>query len=69
MNFVIRLRMGPNPPRFLNTRGQKVHLTCPVGRKVIFRGLRYRGEVEVNVIGVWAWGQEEPLWLMTTLEV
>ena len=68
MNFVIRLRMGPNPPRFLNTKGQKVRLVCPVGRRVIFRGLRYRGEVEVNVIGVWAWGQEEPLWLMTTLE-
>jgi len=33
-----------------------------------FRGLRYRGEVEVNVMGGWPKGHGAPLGIMTTLD-
>ncbi len=68
MPFVVRLRMGSQKPVFLDSEGRRVHLVCSPGERVVFRGLWYRGEVEVHVIGVWEKGYGEPLWIMTTLE-
>jgi len=34
---------------------------------VFLEGLRYKGEVEVNVAGVWEKGHSEPLWVITDL--
>jgi len=35
---------------------------------VFLEGLRYKGEVEVNVAGVWEPGHPEPLWIITDLD-
>lgn len=48
MSFVVRQKMRPHPPVFLDGETRRVRLGCPPGGRVVFRGLRYRGEVEVN---------------------
>jgi hypothetical protein len=68
IHFVIRLKMGSNPPKFYNEEGKEVELSIGRGGRVIHRGLLYKGKVRVNVIGVWEAGQAEPLWVMTDLE-
>ena len=68
IHFVIRLNLGSRPPRFTTEEGEKVTLEILPGEKVIRRGVLYKGEVKVNVIGMWKKGLKEPLWIITDLE-
>jgi hypothetical protein len=68
VNFVIRLNLGSHPPTFTEAEGRQVPLVVGLGEKVIHRQLRYKGQVSVNVIGVWRKGQREPLWVMSNLD-
>ena len=69
LHFVVRLRLGSHGPGFVDREGRKITLPpLARGERVVIRGVRYRGEVEVNVIGVWEKGYREPLWVMTTLD-
>lgn len=69
VNFVIRLNQGSHSPIFLNADRRRIDLDIAQdGEPVIHRGLYYRGQVEVNLIGVWKKGLGKPLWVMTNLE-
>ena len=67
VNFVIRLNMGSQPPTFVDAAGRKVILTVSLGDQAVYHQLRYKGKVQVNVIGVWHKGRAEPLWVMSNL--
>ena len=68
IHFVIRLNLGSHPPRFTDAEGREVKPYIMPGQKEIWRGVFYRGEVEVNLIGVWRPGLRQPLWIITDLE-
>lgn len=68
LNFVIRLNLGSHPPILLDRTGKRVALVIAPGQQVIYRDLRYREKVKVQVIGTWRKGNAEPLWVMTNLE-
>jgi hypothetical protein len=68
VNFVIRLNLGSNPPKFLDSDGQEVALTISPGETVIHNGVWYKGQVRVNLIGTWKKGFSTSLWVMTNLE-
>ena len=65
LNFVIRLKVGPN---FCDGEGKPVALSVPKGETRILNKLFYKGKVFVNVIGVWQKGFSDPLWIMTNLK-
>jgi len=68
IHFVIRLNLGRHPPKFLDGEGREVVLSVSPGKKALYRRVRYKGEVPVNLIGVWKKGYAEPLWVMSDLE-
>ena len=71
VRFVIRLKMGTNPPHFFYDRDQKIRLflsIAPTGKPQIYRQVYYMGQVKVNVVGIWQYGFKDPLWLVTTME-
>ena len=68
IHFVIRLNPGSHSPRFTDAEGEEVDLHILPGQKVIWRGVFYQGQVEVNLIGVWKQALKEPLWVITDLE-
>ena len=67
INFVIRLNLGSKAPIFTNAEGERVELLVFPDKTAIYAQLYYRGEVPVNVIGVWRKGFKRPLWVMTNL--
>jgi len=67
INFVIRLHLGSHPPTFYDATGRKVPLCPSLGEQIIYRDLRYMGQVAVNVVGVWHKNRAEPLWIMSNL--
>jgi hypothetical protein len=67
VNFVIRLNMGRQPPTFTNAEGGRVKVVILPGQPAVYHQLYYRGQVAVNVIGVWRKGFQRPLWVMTNL--
>jgi hypothetical protein len=68
VHFVIRLNLGSHPPQLTNATNQSIALTIAPGETEIYCGLRYKGCVPINVIGVWKAGLSEPLWVMTDLQ-
>jgi hypothetical protein len=68
VNFVIRLNLRANPPKFFDQDGQQVALTISPGETVMHNRVWYMGKVCVNLIGTWKKGLSEPLWVMTNLE-
>ncbi len=68
VNFVIRLHLGSHPPTFTDAEGRQVPLVVGLGEEVIHRQRRYKGQVLVNVVGIWRKGQREPLWVMSNLD-
>jgi len=64
LNFVIRLKVGPN---FFDQEGKPVALSVPKGEKRVLNKVFYMGKVFVNVIGWWQAGLSEPMWVMTNL--
>lgn len=67
VHFVIRLNLGSQAPVLLDPRGKRFDLVIAQGQTVSRRHLRYRGEVEVNLSGIWRTGLSEPLWVITDL--
>jgi len=65
VNFVIRLKVGPN---FCDGEGKPVALSLQKGETRILNKVFYRGKVFVNVIGVWQKGFSTPMWIMTNLK-
>jgi len=65
VNFVIRLKTGPN---FWDGEGKPVALSVSKGETRILNKVFYKGKVFVNVIGVWHKGFSEPMWIMTNLK-
>ena len=68
LNFVIRLKLGSHPPKFYHSDGREVVLMVSRGETIIHNQVWYKGEVCVNLIGVWQKGLRQPLWVMTSLE-
>ncbi len=68
INWVIRLNLRANPPKFYDADGKEVALTISPGETVILNKIWYMGKVLVNVIGTWKKGLDEPMWIMTNLE-
>jgi hypothetical protein len=67
IDFVVRLNVGLHP-RFTRRDGKEVTLSLAPGKQAFSWGLLYKGEVEVNVGGVWEKGMPEPLWVITSLD-
>ncbi len=65
VNFVIRLKLGPN---FFDGEGKPVVLSVTKGETRILNKIFYKGKIFVNVIGVWQKGFSEPMWIMTNLK-
>jgi hypothetical protein len=65
VNFVIRLKEGPN---FCDGEGKPVTLSISKGETRILNKVFYKGKVFVNVIGFWREGFSKPLWVMTNLK-
>jgi len=65
VNFVIRLKVGPN---FCDGEGKPVILSVEKGETRILNKVFYKGKVFVNVVGVWHKGFSEPMWIMTNLK-
>jgi len=68
VNYVIRLNLRANPPKFFDQEGKSVALTISPGETVIHNRIWYMGKVCVNVIGTWKKGLSEPMWVMTNLD-
>jgi hypothetical protein len=64
INFVIRLKVGPN---FWDKEGNPVTLSVARGEKRTLNKVFYKGKVFVNVIGIWQTGFSAPIWIMTNL--
>lgn len=67
VHFVIRLNLRSQPPVFLDQRDKRISLDVSQGEQVQWTNVRYRGQVRVNLIGVWKVGLHEPLWVMSDL--
>lgn len=70
MRFVIRLNQGSKPPKFYYDAHKKEELTlfvAPDSPPKIYRDIYYKGEVRINVIGIWKKGCRQPLWIITNL--
>ena len=68
VNWVIRLNLRANPPKFYDQDGKEVPLTISPGEIVIHNQVWYMGKVRVNLVGTWKKGLSEPMWVMTSLE-
>jgi hypothetical protein len=68
LNWVIRLNLRANPPKFYDDDGKEVVLTIAPGETVLLHQVWYMGKVCMNVVGTWKKGLTEPLWVMTNLE-
>lgn len=68
IQFVIRLNLGAQQPILLNDENRRVKLHVSRGKQVSYQGLRYKGNVLVNVAGIWRKGLKEPLWVITNLD-
>lgn len=68
IDFVIRLNLGRHQPTLLDDEDRRVKLHVTRQKQVSYRGLRYKGNVRVNVAGIWRKGLKEPLWVITNLD-
>ena len=68
INWVIRLNLRANPPKFYDDDGKEVALTISPGETVFLHQVWYMGKVCMNVVGTWKKGLTEPMWVMTNLE-
>jgi len=59
IHFVVRLKAARHPI-FTDKDGRKRRLSLACGERVFLEGLHYKGEVEVNVAGIWKPGHSEP---------
>jgi hypothetical protein len=68
VHFVIRLKVGVPQVTLTDKTGQPIKLAIQPGKKVIYHQVWYKGEVPVNLIGIWQVGLSAPMWIMTDLE-
>jgi hypothetical protein len=71
IEYVIRLNLRSNPPKFYYDAEQKRELTLKIAQgkgTKIYRQVYYKGIIPVNVIGVWQKGFHQPLWILTNCE-
>lgn len=71
VSFVIRLKMGANPPLFYYDAEHKHPLrllVAPINKPQIYRQVYYMGEVCLNVVGIWRYGFKEPMWIITNMD-
>ena len=68
VNWVIRLNLRANPPKFYDQDGKEVALTVSPGEIALHNQVWYMGKVQVNLIATWKKGLAEPMWVMTNLE-
>ncbi len=68
INWVIRLNLHANPPKFYDDDGREVALTISPGETVVLNRIWYMGKACMNVVGTWKKGLDEPMWVMTNLE-
>ena len=68
VHFVIRLKVGIPQVGLTDAAGQALQLRIQPGQTMIYRQVRYKGAVPVNLIGFWRTGLQSPLWVMTDLE-
>jgi len=68
INWVIRLNLRSNPPKFYADDGKEVALTISPGKTVVINHVWSMGKVCMNIVGTWKKGLAEPLWVMINLE-
>jgi hypothetical protein len=68
IHFVIRLKVGLPQVTLTDHAGKPLKLILQQGQTVVYRQVSYKGQVPVNLIGVWRPGLQNPLWVMTDLE-
>ena len=68
VNWVIRLNLRANPPKFYDEDGKELALTISPGETVIHNHVWYMGKVQVNLTGIWNKGFTDPMWIITNLE-
>lgn len=69
IQFVIRLNNG-NKPTIRDSDGNKLSLTVDIGGEPVFhRKVLYKGEIEVNLAGIWKKGFQEPMWVISSTEI
>jgi hypothetical protein len=68
INWVIRLNLRSNPPKFYDGAGKEVALTISPGETMVLKCVRYMGKVCMNIVGTWKKGLAEPMWVMTNLD-
>jgi hypothetical protein len=71
VHFVIRLNMGAHAPNFYYDAEQKQRLrllVAPINKPKVYRQVYYMGQVCLNVIGIWRYGFNEPMWIMTNMD-
>jgi hypothetical protein len=54
--------------KITDEQGEEVPLLIEKGEKRKMEGVYYRGQVKVNVAGIWPKDQKEPLWVMGSLK-
>jgi hypothetical protein len=70
MSYVIRLNQGAKPPKFYRDTKKKEEVKLMIaqnGKQEAYHQLYYKGEIPVNLSGVWRKGFKKPLWVMTNL--
>ena len=66
LEWVVRLNTK-NRVKLKDEEGQEIPLFVEKGERKQIEGAYYRGEVKVNIAGVWLEGFKEPLWLIGNL--
>jgi hypothetical protein len=66
--WVVRLNTKSGVKITDEPQGEEIPLLIEKGEKREIKGAYYRGEVKVNVAGIWLKDQKEPLWVMGSLE-
>jgi hypothetical protein len=70
LKYVIRLNIANNPT-LTHEKGKmdrKVKLDIAPGKTKILRGVYYKGNVKMNLIGYWKKGMKEAMWIATNIE-
>ncbi len=66
--FVIRVRMnGQNAPHFTDSEGRRIVPTVAREHRAYYHNVLYRGQLQMNLAGVWLSHMHEPIWLVTNL--
>lgn len=69
MSFVVRLNTGNKVKIFFDEKKKRaLNLwIAQDGEAVIYHDIYYKGEIKLNLSGVWQPGMKEPLWVITNL--